>query len=380
MRQTCAAVGGWARLAAGSVHLSTGVGAGLVIHISRDRAATSGIQPNGKGMGTFRLAGELLTTGTNAGELAKLRRTGGLVRVRRGAYAEPDERDYREWHRMQIASTLEYSDGNSVVSFASAALLHGLPIWRNAVQRVHLTRKRVSGGQRRSVVHLHVADLGPDDVTEIDGMPVTSLARTLVDHARTVPLGQAVAAGDQAVRKILAFADGNQRVAVLSQEIDLQLESAKNRRGIGGARYATTLLDGASESPGESISRVGFVQRGLPMPELQAEIWADGVFLARVDFLWREFGTVGEFDGKIKYGRLLREGESPADVVYREKIREDQLRDVPLQVARWIWPEAAQVNPMVERVERNLRRGVPYHGDEPITSNIRARYSQPRYL
>ena len=67
------------------------------------------------------------------------------------------------------------------------------------------------------------------------------------------------------------------------------------------------LLDLRSESAGESMSRVRLIEEGLPRPELQYEIFGPGGgLLARVDFYWDEHKTVGEFDGKIKYGRLLK--------------------------------------------------------------------------
>jgi len=49
--------------------------------------------------------------------------------------------------------------------------------------------------------------------------------------------------------------------------------------------------------------------------------------------------TIGEFDGRVGYGRLVRPGQSPADAVYEEKLREDAIRDTGRQVVRWTWPE-----------------------------------------
>jgi hypothetical protein len=55
--------------------------------------------------------------------------------------------------------------------------------------------------------------------------------------------------------------------------------------------------------------------------------------IACVDFYWEEQRTVGEFDGKIKYGRLLKPGKRIEDVIFEEKVREDALRDLGLQVS-----------------------------------------------
>ncbi|WP_228265811.1 hypothetical protein [Microlunatus elymi] len=256
------------------------------------------------------------------------------------------ERDLEAEHRLRVEATMELSSGESVASFGSAAVMHDLPIWSNAVRKVHLTRNRVAGGRIRPNVHLHVAPLGAADVAEVDGIPVTSLARTFVDHARTVSIAQSVAAGDMALRLGMDLA-----------EMVEQLEMAKARRGVSRARHAAALLDADSESAGESISRVVLHQNQVPRPELQVEIL--GAELdedARVDFLWREYKVIGEFDGKIKYGRLLRPGETPADAVIREKIREDRLRDLGYIVVRWIWDDLWHPQILIARIERAFAR------------------------
>ena len=60
---------------------------------------------------------------------------------------------------------------------------------------------------------------------------------------------------------------------------------------------------------------------------------------AYTDFAWPAQRTVGEFDGKVKYGRLLRPGQSPGDVVYAEKLREDTIRAEDWEVVRWTWAD-----------------------------------------
>jgi predicted transcriptional regulator of viral defense system len=60
-------------------------------------------------------------------------------------------------------------------------------------------------------VQVHAAPLPDDHVTTIDDIPVTTLARTVLDLCRTVPIEQAVAAGDRAltfglVHELLEFA------------------------------------------------------------------------------------------------------------------------------------------------------------------------------
>jgi hypothetical protein len=51
----------------------------------------------------------------------------------------------------------------------------------------------------------------------------------------------------------------------------------------------------------------------------------DGNLLGIVDFLWRRLGVFLEFDGRIKYERHRKPGESLADYLLREKRREEQI-------------------------------------------------------
>ena len=44
------------------------------------------------------------------------------------------------------------------------------------------------------------------------------------------------------------------------------------------------------------------------------------------DFYWKECRHLGEFDGKAKYEKYRRPGETAADCVFREKRREDRMR------------------------------------------------------
>ena len=75
-----------------------------------------------------------------------------------------------------------------------------------------------------------------------------------------------------------------------------------------------------------------------------------------MDFYWEEHKTVGEFDGKIKYGRLLKPGQRIEDVIFDEKIREDAVRDLGLQVVRWITRDLYRPGVLRERVLRAFAR------------------------
>lgn len=151
----------------------------------------------------------------------------------------------------------------------------------------------------------------------------------MLDLGRTVPFEQAVAAGDRALQLGLGRDD-----------LTVTLGALARWPGVPRARRVVDFLDADSESPGESVSRVRIFEGGLPAPVLQRRVFDEmGALVGRTDFCWDEHRTIGEFDGKIKYGRLLKPGQSIVDVVAAEKEREDALRDLGWQVVRWIWAD-----------------------------------------
>jgi hypothetical protein len=297
-------------------------------------------------MDTILLTGALLDQGLSYNDLARLSRRGELERIRRGAYATSQRTGLvrEEAHRRLIQATVPQLIDGSVVSHGSAATLHRLPVWSSAITRVHVTRP--GEGQRRPLLHLHCAALTSDDIVLVEGIPATSVARTVLDLARTLRMEYAVAAADR------ALCDG-----LDPQRLTEGLYRMRRWPGVRAARRVVAFADPRSGSVGESVSRVRIHLDGLPRPELQYEIRGPGgLLIATTDFGWKERRTVGEFDGKIKYGRLLRPGQRPEDVVFDEKLREDAIRGEGQEVARWIWDDCWKPGVIRNRVLRAFDR------------------------
>jgi hypothetical protein len=288
----------------------------------------------------------LLASGVTDDELRRLRAQRRLTAVRPGAYVPSDDPrldDAVAHHALAVRATARRLASDAVVSHVSAAVLHGLTLWGVPLDRVHVTRDRPSGGRRTPLRHLHTAALDSTDVTEVEGIAVTSIARTLTDLACTLPFEPALVTADAALHEHRTTA------AALADAI----ARAAGRRGSPPARRVGAAADPRSESPGETRSRVAIARAGLPAPRLQHEIPEIG---ARTDFYWAEFATVGEFDGKAKYGRGLRPGQNPGDAVFAEKCREDALRDLGFQVVRWTWDELRPFDAAATRIRRAFAR------------------------
>jgi hypothetical protein len=293
------------------------------------------------------LRSDVTTRGLTDNDLARLTGLGDLRRLRRGAYARASEggRTPEDEHRLLIAATVPQLGAGAVLSHASAGVLHGLPLWPDQLVAVHVTRPRAGGGGRRTVVRRHSSALMAFETARLEGWPVTTLTRTVVDLARTLPYEQGVAVADAALRQ-----------GVAPDALDVALTRQDRWPGAARARRVLAFADGRAESAGESVSRVLLADQGLRPTDLQLVV-ADGVrALGRVDFAWPEHRTIAEFDGRVKYGRLLRAGDDVGEVVFREKVREDALRDLGWQVVRWVWADLARPAVIADRVRRAFAR------------------------
>ncbi len=106
------------------------------------------------------------------------------------------------------------------------------------------------------------------------------------------------------------------------------------------ARLALRMAREEAESPGESLTRVACYRHGIPGPTLQHDVFdATGRLIGRSDFYWEACRLLGEFDGRIKYERLVRRGETATGAVVREKGREDRMRSTACGMARFVWSE-----------------------------------------
>ncbi|RIJ70667.1 hypothetical protein D1871_17715 [Nakamurella silvestris] len=246
-----------------------------------------------------------------------------------------------------IEASADALGAEEVLSHVSAAVLHGLPVWDIPLGRVHITKSRSSGGHRNSRLHTHPAPLDPAEVTTVGRYLVTSVARTVVDLARASGFEQEVVVADAALHRGLV------------QPAELQAELAKvhRRHGASMARQVVAFASPLSESVGESRSRVLFDRHGLPRPTEQFEVVdADGHPCGRADFAWEDGRLVGEFDGYVKYEKLLRPGESSGQAVFREKRREDSFREAGSVVIRWVWADLDEPAALVRRLGRALKK------------------------
>ena len=144
--------------------------------------------------------------------------------------------------------------------------------------------------RKHTGIRCHRAALAPQDITEVDGVPVTSVARTLLDLASVLSLSALERAAKQAVIE---------RIFDL-REIEDLLKRSKGRRGI---RKLRNVLEHGDLSAG-NVPKSGLEEQfaamcanaGLPKPEIN-RILLLGDEYHEVDFFWRRERVVIETDG-----------------------------------------------------------------------------------
>jgi very-short-patch-repair endonuclease len=226
-----------------------------------------------------------LVGGLGRAAVAKRAAVGRLHRVHRGVYAvgRPRLETHGRWMAAVLACGAE-----AVLSRRSAAGLSGLR--RDARPSTDVCVPS-AGARVRPGIDVHRSTtLEPWDITTVDGIPCTTVARTLVDLGDVVNRRAVERAVDQA--DVLNVFD--------LRAVEEVLARAGPRRGAGILRavladYAEpTLTSKELEERFLALCR----QASLPSPAVNAWITLDDGIAYKADFLWRKARLIVETDGR----------------------------------------------------------------------------------
>lgn len=230
---------------------------------------------------------------------------GRLYRVHQGVYAVGHRQ--LEWRGVLIAAVLACGP-NAVLSHRAAARLWGIrPDNRRDVDVTLPSR----GAHHRKGIHPHsVRKLDPRDVTEIDGIPVTTLPRTLLDLAEVVPKSHVIRAMTEAER---------QQIIDLNALKEL-LDRSLGRRGRRPLReiLADAVIEPRTREEFEHRFLQLVLDAGLPRPKVNVLVAG-----YEVDVVWPEQKLIVELDS-WKFHR------------HRKAFEDDRERDVVLALAGYL--------------------------------------------
>ena len=220
------------------------------------------------------------------------------------AYGYRSNTDKGRW----MAAVLATEPG-SVLSHHDAAALHELQAGHGGAVEVTVPHRR----RPQRGIRIHVSRIRADERTMVDGIPVTTLARTVLDLAAENSRHR--------TERLLSQAEFRGMTAYALRRL---LDRYPRRAGTKALRE---LL--AGERAGRGVTRSEFEERflrflseaGLPAPELNRRIQVRGRTL-EVDCVWRDAGLIVELDGRAAHAT-------------RRAFETDRERDRLLRVAGW---------------------------------------------
>jgi very-short-patch-repair endonuclease len=218
---------------------------------------------------------QLRALGLGPGAIDSRLRSGRLHAVHRGVYAVGHAG--LNQRGIWLAAVLAHGEGAALSHLSAAALWGLLP----PAQPVDVTSAHGRPGRRG--IRLHRAALHPEERGMRHGVPVTSVARTLLDVAELVP--------ERRLRRAYEEAD---RLGLLRRDaLERACDRGRGRRGLAAiGRLVAEERSGATRSSLEDLFLVLCRTHRLPAPIVNASLLG-----FEVDALWPEQRLVVELDG-----------------------------------------------------------------------------------
>ena len=292
---------------------------------------------------------DLLAMGYHDKAITRLVKRGELVRIRQGAYvfAEHWKRlDEEQRHIMLCRAVLRRARKPTLLTGPSAVRVLETPVW-DLGEEVHVNTLDRKADRKNAGRRPHRGELRVEDTTIRHGLPITAGTRTALD--------------------IIELTDEEHALVVIdgllhAEETSIPLlvrRAAGMSQDPGSLNVPIVLMhaDGRHESAGETRTDWMFRQAGLPRPQPQYRVRdRSGRVIARVDFAWPALGVFVEFDGKEKYLRYRREGETVLDCVLREKKREELICGLTgWRCVRIVWANLYRPERIIARVVAAMR-------------------------
>lgn len=177
-----------------------------------------------------------------------------------------------------------WTERSGVIAGVAASAVHGAK-WVAAgvtVDVIHRHHKTAAG------LLVHRDALMDNEIAHVRGLAVTSAARTAFDLGRWLPQAAAV----ERIDALMAT------TGVATAEVAAVMDVHKGVRGLARLADTLSLVDGGSESPQETRTRLLLVKSGFPPPRTQIQVFNRyGDFIARIDMGWEDLKVGVEFDG-----------------------------------------------------------------------------------
>jgi uncharacterized protein DUF559 len=208
--------------------------------------------------------------------------------------------DLRRWYRpifrgvyIPTASTPSLHDRTigawltsnraGVIAGVAASALHSAA-W---IDDSHPIEILVDERRRQPGLIVRMDRVADDEIVTVDGLPVTTPARTAFDIGRFQKRSMALGRLD-ALMRVAPFAD---------EEVAMLMRRYGPVRGIRQLRALLPLVDAGAASLKESWLRLLLIDNGFPIPETQIPVLDGDEPFAFLDMGWRDIQLAVEYDG-----------------------------------------------------------------------------------
>jgi hypothetical protein len=162
----------------------------------------------------------------------------------------------------------------------------------------HISRPAGSPTPRRANVRGHSTILPAEETTEIDGIRLTTRARTWLDLAEQLSVDELVVIADQLLRCPREHFEGRSEPYCTKSDLQRVVDRHPRKRGVRKAREALDLARVGADSPPETRLRLALVYAGLPEPAVNLRIIDEyGIERHQPDLSYPEFKVGIEYDG-----------------------------------------------------------------------------------
>ena len=171
-----------------------------------------------------------------------------------------------------------------VITGVAASALHGAE-WVDDAEPIEIL---VDERRRQAGLIVRMDRVADDEISILDGLPVTTEARTAFDLGRYQKRSAAIARLDAMMRAAPFSADA----------VSMLMGRYGPVRGVRQLRELLPLVDPGAASPKESWLRLLLIDNGFPIPETQIPVFDGDVPFAYLDMGWRHLQLAVEYDGE----------------------------------------------------------------------------------
>jgi very-short-patch-repair endonuclease len=260
---------------------------------------------------------DLVAEGWTDRDIIRAVRSGVLTKVRYGAYV-PTElvrgMDDVDLFRVRSRAVIRTAHAASVLSHHASLAEWQVPLWGVDLRQTDLTRTDLKAGRSEAGIVHHCGLVQSDEWTHRNGVPVMEVARAVSEVVVSHPPEVGLVAASGALH--------NKRVT--PEELRQAADRAERWPNSLNLRLVLARADARLSSVAEARTWHLFHEHRIERPEMQIEVYDEhGVLVGIVDFVWRHRRAFLEVDGRIKYERYRRPGETLEQYLMREKRRQE---------------------------------------------------------